>query len=347
MKDRKIFVSALAFLLVAFCTFSAVYAENFVFDGVFGTEYSDSLKMGELKNPNKTIRVRVKNDGAKVHAAPSASSPVVATSDSSRTVCVFGVGSDNPGGNGEKGVWLQVSPDNYTPDLHTFWMFSGDLDIGLPENVGEMVLSAKIDDSGRNKLLVLVDATKNNGENAKSEPFWMPIHSTEANGKLYFAVNFDFNFFSPLANVGTYCFNPSDGKVERVSALGNGMMSSWSVVTKDGKFVVCDFGTSMGLRALRVYDNSTHELLFEGNYKVFDKILDGNRVNFVKVHNVMVMENVTDKNVLKFIKKNPLPEEIQNWYDNGFDFALIEKCTYDPNKRSVKSVKKYEYVKIQ
>ena len=213
----------------------------------------------DFSSVQQYYRARVTEQKVNVRKQPSTSSEKVKVVYKDDVVFVRGFDDERQNVDGP-GYWVMIS-DSERGDP-SGWIYSKYLDIDHNLYSGRFsYIRTEKHESGFESLVlklsrcyentVYVDVVLKRNEGQDFCTFtWGPA-------------NPQFKYYDP---VGTFVLNEESVIIKHVSYNGGNYDSLWSCFTDDMEFMIQDAGKSSTARALNVYETSSGQLIFSGNY---------------------------------------------------------------------------------
>ena len=124
--------------------------------------------------------------------------------------------------------------------------------------------------------------------------------------------------------LGSYIWFPETNELRHITYRGSTSESEWVIFTDDFRYMIQDFGTSVGPRSLSVIRLEDGERIYEGIY-LDDINMRGNTIEVLCIcQNEQRTEFERD-----FRENNPLPEHILDAVRHGMGYRLIILCDLD------------------
>lgn len=288
------------------------------------------------------FKTTVNDNRVNVRDMPSRGSKVVGQKNKGDVVYVTGFSVEKETIDNYEGYWVRISlAKNESWSDSGGWIFSKYINVDRSLNVSEITV-AKVNPATSRSLLNIALNVKRN--NVIKEVAVLPRSLN--NGKFYtFTWSDDERDFWYGDPVGTFIWYPETNEIKHISYLGYGMESAWCLVTDDFKYLLQDYGTGPGPRALGIYDMETNASLFSGSY-YRDLEYDGKSVIVVQVleswdteHSDIDAQSV--QYATEFKKNTPMTEEQIKWKNSSGDVAVIVRY------RLELSTMKKEYIDCQ
>lgn len=303
MKKKMLIVFYVYFFIT-----NAVFSQEQVYNNYFGTAYNTSIN----------------DDRVNVRSFPSMSGEVLFQLNKNARVLVIGVSQERNYIDNYDGNWLCITVNqNQENQYKQGWVFSKYVDIGnvVPSELRITEVPPKME----NRMQTIIGSYTVGGVEKR-----ITIVPDKEEDQDFYTFAFDiFEKDFHYSNVpGSYIWYPDTNELKHVSYTGTSIESAWVKFTDDFKYLLEDFGTSPGVRALGIWRVSDNKRIFSGSY-YRDIKLHGHTIEIVYNANAGWDQELIEY-AQDFRENNPKPTSLEGYGNlHPSEIGLIIVCNFN------------------
>ena len=266
---------------------------------------------------------KIIDDRVNIRSLPSLEGTVVAQLNTDDIIAVTGISKSADLIDDHQGYWLKIyqlegDPEQYKLPLG--WVFS--------------MYVSELSDLESEQLSFASD-NKNSGTlkiKAGDKEYTVYLNKLGSQDFYSFVWTDDWNDFRYSYIPGTYIWYPSTNEIKHITYKGETLEAGWAVFTDDFRYMLQDYGTGPGTRAIGVFNLVTNESIFSGSY--YSNInLEGYEIDIIYSYTDWDIkegriDDETEQYALKYLADNKIEKRTDCLED-----TLIVKYRYNFNEK--------------